>query len=234
LDELVNELKVRPKAIIVNNPSNPLGVAFNSLDIFNSLRNFPDLGIDIISDETYVNLIYDQTKVLIENLPSTRIRSFSKEHCAPGIRIGYATSDVKAVQTMADLMSLSISCVPQFIQFAVAEYLGTNESELFTSNLRIEMQSRLEKLFELVPDGVMQNKPNSAFYALLNTGNKSGDEAFKFLLEKNVSTCPGSRFGENSKNSVRVSLAGDSLNLERDLQMLSSGLREWDEINSRR
>ena len=95
------------------------------------------------------------------------------------------------------------------------------------------MQSRLEKLFELVPEGVMQNKPNSAFYALLNTGNKSGDEAFKFLLEKNVSTCPGSRFGDNSKNSVRVSLAGDSLNLERDLQMLSSGLREWNEINSR-
>lgn len=233
LEELVNGLKIRPRAIIVNNPSNPLGVAFNSSEISNSLKNFPDLGIEIISDETYVNLVYDETKVLIENLPSTRIRSFSKEHCAPGIRIGYATSDVKAVQTMADLMSLSISCVPQFIQFAVAEYLGTNESESFTSNLRIEMQSRLEKLFELVPEGVMQNKPNSAFYALLNTGNKSGDEAFKFLLEKNVSTCPGSRFGDNSKNSVRVSLAGDSLNLERDLQMLSSGLREWNEINSR-
>ena len=133
---------------------------------------------------------------------------------------------------MADLMSLSISCVPQFIQFAVAEYLGTNESESFTSNLRIEMKSRLAKLFELVPDGVMPNKPNSAFYALLNTGNKSGDEAFQFLLDKNVSTCPGSKFGENSKNCIRVSLAGNSDNFERDIQMLSVGLRDWAKVNS--
>lgn len=230
LGELVKSLKPRPKVVIVNNPSNPLGIGFDSSIILNSLRNFPDLGIQIIFDETYVNLVYDDTKVIENSLPATRLRSFSKEHCAPGIRMGYAVSDVPAASTMGDLMSLSISCVPQFLQFAVAEYLGTNNSKLFTSNLRTTMRNRLSSLTKRVPEGSMHTKPNSAFYALLDTGERGGDEAFIFLLERNVATCPGSKFGANSINSVRVSLAGNSETFERDLEMLTKGLAEWSDM----
>jgi aspartate/methionine/tyrosine aminotransferase len=215
--------------VIVNNPSNPLGVGFDSTTILNSLSNFPDLGIHIIFDETYVNLVYDETKVIENTLPATRLRSFSKEHCAPGIRMGYAVSDVEAANTMGDLMSLSISCVPQFLQFAVAEYLGTDNSRVFTNDLRSTMRNRLSSLGERVPEGSLHTKPNSAFYALLNTGDRGGDEAFKFLLKKNVATCPGSKFGNNSINSVRVSLAGNSATFEHDLEMLIEALSEWNE-----
>ena len=177
-----------------------------------------------------MNLVYDDTKVIENSLPATRLRSFSKEHCAPGIRMGYAVSDVAAASTMGDLMSLSISCVPQFLQFAVAEYLGTNNSKLFTSDLRTTMRNRLSSFTKRVPEGSMHTKPNSAFYALLDTGERGGDEAFIFLLERNVATCPGSKFGANSINSVRVSLAGNSETFERDLEMLTQGLAEWCDI----
>jgi aspartate/methionine/tyrosine aminotransferase len=227
LSSLVKGMDVRPKAVIVNNPSNPLGIAFNSSVVSNSLRNFPDLGINIVFDETYVNLVYDNTEVLEETLPATRIRSFSKEHCAPGVRIGYAASDTKSATVMSNLMSLSISCVPQFLQFAVADYLGTTESEKFTFKLRNEMQRRLNLLHKEVPRKSIDTIPNSAFYALLGTGNKSGDLAFEFLLDRNVSTCPGSKFGSNSLNTVRVSLAGHLETFESDVSMLSSGLNEW-------
>jgi aspartate aminotransferase len=229
LNTFVKDLKNRPKAVVVNNPSNPLGIAFESSIILKSLENFPDLDIHIIFDETYVNLVYDDTNVFESSLPATRLRSFSKEHCAPGIRIGYAVSDARAANTMGDLMSLSISCVPQFLQFAVAEYLGTNEAKLFTDNLRKTMRDRLKRLTQDVSDESIQTKPNSAFYALLNTGGRGGDDAFQFLLDRNVSTCPGSKFGNNSRNSVQVSLAGDSETFERDLNMLTSGLTEWND-----
>ena len=232
LSSFVKEMDVRPKAVIVNNPSNPLGIAFDSSIISNSLRNFPDLGIDIIFDETYVNLVYDNTRVLETTLPATRIRSFSKEHCAPGIRIGYAESDAKSATVMSNLMSLSISCVPQFLQFAVAEYLGTAESYQFTFDLRNEMKRRLCLLHEEVPKESIETRPNSAFYALLGTGDKSGDLAFEFLLDRNVSTCPGSRFGNNSIKTVRVSLAGQAEKFESDISMLASGLNDWFELNS--
>lgn len=227
LNSFVKGLQARPKVIIVNNPSNPLGIAFESFTIFDSLKNFPELGIHIVFDETYVNLVYDATQVFESELPATRLRSFSKEHCAPGIRIGYAVSDVAAANTMGDLMSLSISCVPQFLQFAVAEYLGTTEAQIFTSNLKDVMARRLNLLSKNVPEGSLQTKPNSAFYSLVNTGSHGGDQAFKFLMDRNVSTCPGSKFGFNSKDSVRVSLAGSSETFEKDLDMLTSALKEW-------
>jgi aspartate/methionine/tyrosine aminotransferase len=230
LNAFVKGMKKRPKVIIVNNPSNPLGIAFCVSEIVESISNFPELGIEIIFDETYINLVYDATQVLENDLPATRLRSFSKEHCAPGIRIGYALSDAAGATTMRDLMSLSISCVPQFLQFAVAEYLGTEEAKIFTENLKGVMARRLNELSQRVPEGSLQTKPNSAFYALLNTGDRGGDEAFKFLMDRNVSTCPGSKFGVNSKNSVRVSLAGSSETFEQDLEMLTSGLDEW--VNS--
>lgn len=227
LSEFISKLNERPKVIIVNNPSNPLGIAFKSDVVRKSLENFPNLGIEIIFDETYVNLVFDDTSTSLDEFPAIRIRSFSKEHCAPGLRIGYAVADADAAKSMGDLISLSISCVPQFIQFAVAEYLGSPESQEFTKNLRSEMKRRLMFVGRSIPSGLLKTKPNAAFYSLLEAGNRGGDTAFKFLLDRNVSTCPGSRFGENSKNSVRVSLAGSSETFERDVQMLSSALEEW-------
>lgn len=100
LGEFISELNERPKVIIVNNPSNPLGVAYKSEIIRQSLGNFPNLGIEIIFDETYENLVFDETATLIEDLPAIRIRSFSKENCAPGLRVGYAVADAAAAKCL--------------------------------------------------------------------------------------------------------------------------------------
>jgi aspartate aminotransferase len=232
LGEFILALDKRPKVVMVNNPSNPLGVAFDSYLVLESLKDLPDLGVDIVFDETYINLVYDETPVDIKDFPGIRIRSFSKEHCAPGLRIGYASAKPELATVMADLMSLSISCVPQFIQFAVAEYLGSQESSNFTLRLRTEMSRRLKYVAEVLPVDVLKTSPNAAFYSLLNTGRRNGEEAFKFLLDRNVSTCPGSKFGENSKNSVRVSLAGNSQRFEEDVEMLRSGIADWLEIQN--
>lgn len=227
LFEIVQNLKIKPKVVIVNNPSNPLGIAFDKNVISSSLQNLPGHGIEIIFDETYVNLIYDDTDVQVDDIPGIRIRSFSKEHCAPGLRVGYAVGDKDATRTMADLMSLTISCVPQFIQFAVAEYLGSSSAIEFTNQLKTEMSWRLDYLAENIPAGAIRIKPNAAFYSLIDTGPRGGDAAFSFLLEQNVSSCPGAKFGKYSKNTVRVSLAGSKENFEKDIEMLSNALKLW-------
>lgn len=227
IEPIINNFRTRPKAIVVNNPSNPLGIAFNGNQILESLRNLPDLGIQIIFDETYVNLVYDETDVNVALPLSIRLRSFSKEHCAPGLRIGYAVADRQDAATMADLMSLSISCVPQFLQLAVAEYLGSSEAHNFTTNLRSVMGNRLELVADKLPDGILGTTPNAAFYSMVDMGERGGDEGFKFLLNQNVSTCPGSKFGLNSANTVRISLAGSTETFEKDIEMLASALNNW-------
>lgn len=227
LSEIVQNQKIKPKVVMVNNPSNPLGIAFGKNVVRNSLQNLPNLGIEIIFDETYVNLIYDDTNIQVDDIPGIRIRSFSKEHCAPGLRVGYAVGDKEASRTMADFMSLSISCVPQFIQFAIAEYLGSSSAIEFTNQLKTEMSWRLGYLAENVPVGAIKITPNAAFYSLIDIGSRGGDAAFSFLLEQNVSSCPGTKFGEYSKNTVRVSLAGSKENFEKDIDMLVSALKLW-------
>lgn len=227
LEALLLTMVERPKIIMVNNPSNPLGVAFDGALISEGLKNFPSLGIQVILDETYINLVYDETKVTLDFPSAIRLRSFSKEHCAPGLRIGYAVADKDAATTMGDLMSLSISCVPQFIQFAVADYLGSLEALDFTKNLRVEMGKRLKYTAESLPSGMLETTPNAAFYSMINMGTRGGDEGFKFLLNHNVSTCPGSKFGANAKDTVRISLAGSATTFEKDIEMLAAALNKW-------
>lgn len=227
LEEVLGRLSNRPKVLIINNPSNPLGIAFEGKQILEQIREFPDLGIEVIIDETYINLVYDETDSQINCPYAIRIRSFSKEHCAPGLRIGYALANKECATTMSNLMSLSISCVPQFIQFAVADYLGSKESIAFTESLRQEMRRRLLHVANTIPSGMLQCRSNAAFYSLIDMGDLGGDKGFKFLLDRNVSTCPGSKFGRNSERSIRISLAGSKDLFERDIEMLTAALTEW-------
>jgi len=206
----------------VNNPSNPLGIAFSGHDVSSALRQHP---LQVIIDETYTNLIYDQIRPEIEDEEAIRIRSFSKEHCAPGIRIGYVLAPKAKSKTIADFISLTISCSPKFIQLAVANYLGSEDCVLFTEKIRREMTKRIDFFLENIPSEMILSKPNSAFYAIIQTG---GDEdCFEFLMSRNVSTCPGSKFGTATKGTVRISLAGDEKNFEKDISMLSNALLEW-------
>jgi aspartate/methionine/tyrosine aminotransferase len=225
INYLDNDIKNQPKVIIINNPSNPLGIAYDGAQILNAVKSLIDNGVQMILDETYINLVYDSTLALIPSVDAIRIRTFSKEHCAPGLRIGYALANQKYSKTIADFISLTISCAPKFIQIAIANYLSTDESSIFRESVVTEMKRRHELLLNLMPNDAMLVKPNSAFYAMIETGN--GKESFNFFLERNVATCPGSKFGSAASTALRISIAGNSDNLTRDFEMLYNAYTEW-------
>jgi len=225
INYLDNDIKNQPKVIIINNPSNPLGITYDGAQILSAVKSLIDNGVQMILDETYINLVYDSTLALIPSVDAIRIRTFSKEHCAPGLRIGYALANQKYSKTIADFISLTISCAPKFIQIAVANYLSTDESSIFRESVVTEMKRRHELLLNLMPNDAMLVKPNSAFYAMIETGN--GEESFNFFLERNVATCPGSKFGSAASTALRISIAGNSDNLTRDFEMLYNAYTEW-------
>jgi aspartate/methionine/tyrosine aminotransferase len=228
LDERVASSK--PKAIIVNNPSNPLGQAFDGQQIYNSIKSLTDSGVQVIMDETYINLVYETIDCEIPNAAAIRIRSFSKEHCAPGLRLGYVIAPKEFAQVISDFVSLTISCAPKFIQLAAAEYLSSENSLMFREEVKKEMVSRFHKLTEFVPRVLLRQLPNSAFYAMIETGDDI--RSFNFLLENGVATCPGSKFGNSAQGAVRVSLAGSAMTFDKDLELLGSALVKWQSANS--
>jgi aspartate/methionine/tyrosine aminotransferase len=207
-----------PKVIIINNPSNPLGIAFDGKQVLEAINSLVQAGVEVIIDETYINLVYDSTDPFIPIDDAIRIRTFSKEHCAPGLRVGYALANHYYSDTISNFISLTISCVPKFIQIAVAEYLSTDESALFLQSVIKEMKQRHELLFNTLPNNAMLTKPNSAFYAMIETGE--AEKSFEFFMEKNVATCPGSKFGPAAKSALRISIAGKSETLSKDFKML--------------
>jgi len=223
--EKIEETGLIPKLVMINNPSNPIGLAIEGKTFGNLSNYFDENRIQLILDETYVNLVYDEINPLIDSYSAIRIRSFSKEHCAPGLRIGYALAPKKLTKVISDLVSLSISCSPKFIQLAVAEYLLSDFSATHTERVRNEMKNRFQILRDIIPNEHFLSKSNSAFYALLRIENDL--EGFEFLMNENVSTCPGSKFGHNSANSIRISLAGKKENFENDINMLKNALDKY-------
>jgi aspartate/methionine/tyrosine aminotransferase len=218
-------LKSRPKVIIINNPSNPIGVAFDGQQISSSLKSIISYDVKVVIDETYVNLVYGNADPYIPEIEAIRIRTFSKEHCAPGLRVGYILASNFISQKISDFISLTISCTPRFIQLAVADYLESSESAKFNIMVKNEMTKRFKLLKEIMPANSLLTDPNAGFYTLVKTGN--AEKAFDFFLEKNVATCPGSRFGNSTMGALRISIAGNSDNFEKDLILLKKALIAW-------
>jgi len=100
-----------------------------------------------------------------------------------------------------------------------------DDSSIFRESVIAEMKRRHDLLFNLMPDDAMLVKPNSAFYAMIETGNNK--DSFSFFLEKNVATCPGLKFGPSASTALRISIAGNSDKLNRDFEMLYNGYTEW-------
>jgi aspartate/methionine/tyrosine aminotransferase len=221
----IEETRLMPRIVVLNNPSNPLGLAIEG-SVFKELVNYlEESNVQLILDETYINLVYEEINPKIESNLAIRIRSFSKEHCSPGLRIGYALAPKNQSKVMSDFVSLSISCAPKFIQLAVAEYLESENAKSFTAEVRSEMKKRFEMLQDTIPKKSFLARPNSAFYALIRVEDDA--EAFEFLMKRNVSTCPGSKFGRKSANCLRISLAGSAALFPKDLKMLKDALGEY-------
>lgn len=222
-------LEDKPKVIIINNPSNPIGLAYDGKHISSFLHSIVNSEVKVIIDETYVNLVYDDVDAYIPDIDAIRIRTFSKEYCAPGLRIGYCLASNAISQKISDFISLTISCSPKFIQLAVAEYLESSESRNFNADLKKEMIRRFKLLKEIMPTNALLTDPNAGFYALIKTGN--AERAFDFFLEKNVSTCPGTRFGNSTNEALRISIAGSSNNIEKDFMLLKNAFMAWQKEN---
>lgn len=220
--------------IIVNSPSNPLGVAISEgLRTCLDRHIGPRDGVLQIWDDTYILVQepgrVDERPALLDAGRSTGrliVRSLSKEGAVPGVRAGYMLGPTAEISRVSDFLSLSISCAPSYVQVAMEGYLADERSRNFTETLCSEMSRRRSLLREF--DGISANLawvPESTLYAVVRVDDE--DACFHDLLhEYRVCVCPGSAFAMTKhspvqENLIRISLGGTSEDVE-------SGLREID------
>lgn len=206
------------RALIINNPSNPLGL-YHNVDILNKVIEICEKrNIYVVFDDTYRNLIYKPNYERIKHRDNViYIYSISKDAAVPGMRIGCVVGTPLIVKKIAALNSLIYSCLPKFLQLAAADYLNEDHSR-DRAALRSNIISRIDNVCLMLEKarGLTYVKPNAGIYFFLNISNtkmKATEFALELLNHTKVCVCPGDGFGKEGSDYVRICISGDESKL---------------------
>ncbi|MBE7069809.1 MAG: pyridoxal phosphate-dependent aminotransferase [Ruminococcaceae bacterium] len=191
----------KTKAIIINSPNNPSGVVYPAslLSELNDMLKAQDHVIHVISDEPYIDLVYDGMTVpcalsYIDNL--IVCFSWSKSLSLPGERIGYTLvspknadyDDLTAAIVLSNRTLGSVNA-PAIWQRVIEKSLN---AKVDVSNY----EHRRNLLYSNIVDaGFDAVKPNGALYIFMNTPEGLTDDKFSELCaSKNLLLVKGSSF----------------------------------------
>lgn len=226
LETLVNE---NTKLLVVNSPSNPLGVVFPE-DTMLRLKAFADAhGLYILSDEAYEDIYYDQKPVspLKFGLTGNLIAAYtmSKSYAMTGWRIGYAIAPAEVIAEMTKLQEAYVSSVPGANQKAAVAAL--NGPEECIANMRGQYKANMEMVRDILDNaGIKYCMPGGAFYMWISIeGRESTGFCVDFLKACKVAISPGQTFGESGEGWVRISLASDTADLRVGVQRLADYIK---------
>ncbi len=209
------------KVVIINSPSNPTG-RVESIDTLKEIEIITvDLGVYIISDEVYKDLIYVRENYLIEGPHVVTINSFSKTYAMCGFRIGYLWSlDQELVDNIIKMkthVSMNTNILGQEMAYAATKV----PRSFIDSQLKIWKERR-----DLIYSGLLNLgfdlwEPEGAFYVLPAVKNPK-----EFVLDMfnkyKVITYFGEWFG--AENRVRFSYALDAEKIEEGLRRIKKYL----------
>lgn len=227
-EELASKFTSRTKAIIINNPNNPLGKVFQREE----LQMIADLCIknDVIcfSDEVYELLTYDEAQhIKIASLPgmwerTITVGSAGKSFSATGLKVGWAIGPRRLMKHLQTFHQNSLYHCPTLNQEAVAvvfereyELFGTEES--YFKQLRTQLQAKRLKLAEsLKRVGLQPFLPEGGYFMIadisclkvdLNDTPSSTDEPYDYrfvkwlIKEKRLGTIPVSAFSSQESRA---------------------------------
>jgi aminotransferase len=212
--ELNKLLRFKPKAIILNYPSNPTGITYNKQELKSIWKVLSGKDIFVISDETYDELTYSGAHVAFASLDKEArkrtilLNGFSKGYAMTGFRVAYACADKEIVQAMTKIHSFSMLCGPIISQIAAQEALLAQKE---VAQMRTAYKRRRDYIVkELNRIGLPTIMPQGAFYCFssLEKFGISGLEFAKSLLFKEkVAVVPGAGFGKEFSSYIRISYA---------------------------
>jgi aspartate aminotransferase len=241
--KLEKAITKKTKAIILNSPSNPTGLAYDTKTLEEIAAIAVKRGIYVISDEIYEKLIYDGFRhVSIASLgPEIKnmtivVNGVSKSHAMTGWRIGYAAGPKDVITAMANIQSQSTSNPASISQKAAVEALRGPQDFIGTMNVEFDkrrryMVDRLNKMHGvscLMPVGAFYAFPKiSSSFGRLTTNGKtirnSADLAVYLLEDAKVALVSGDAFG--AKEYIRLSYATSMENIVKGMDRIEEALQ---------
>jgi arginine:pyruvate transaminase len=216
--DLENAITSKSKVLLLNNPHNPSGAVLSKEEVKAIVDVCIRYDLWILSDEVYASLIFDKTETnkffspLYVKKAQDRtvvVSSISKSHAAPGFRSGWVIGPKDFCESILPLSEAMLFGNQPFIADMTAFALkNDHETANIMSN---DYHKRAICLFEAFSKKniIKPIMPQSGMFMLADiskTGMNSDDFVSKLLKKEKVALMPGSSFGEEANNLIRISL----------------------------
>ncbi len=222
----------RTRAVIINSPSNPSGVAYSPAEMEKLAGVILRKKVLAISDDIYEKILYDDRS--FANVASVDpavagmtvvVNGLSKSHAMTGWRIGYAAGPAEIIAAVTKLQSQNTSNPNSIAQKAAVEALNGDQSVV--GEMVREFEKRRNVIVErlnTIP-GISCMVPQGAFYVFPSIGGllgskhggkvlaTSADVAAWLLEEADVAVIPGGEFGHD--DHIRLSYATSMAQIEK-------------------
>lgn len=217
------EEKVRGcAAVLINSPSNPTGRVEDIETLKQIERITQKLGIYLISDEVYKDLIYERGNYVPKGKQVITVNSFSKTFGMCGLRVGYLYSPdknlVKKTIEMKVHTSMNTNTMAQ--EMAVAALLAPKS---YIEKQKEIWRARRDFIYAGLKNlGLDLWKPEGAFYVFPKVKNPSKVVSDLFYKHK-VIVYDGTWFG--SPDRIRLSYALDIEKIKEGLKRIGKYLK---------
>jgi len=230
---LEKHIDKKTKGIILNYPANPTGISYTRKELEEIKKVILKHKLICISDEIYGDLTYDFEHTPFPTLSGAKdstvyLNGFSKSYAMTGWRVGFACGPKEIIAAMTKIHQYTIMCVPITSQMAASEALESGRKSVE------EMKREYRRRRELIVDGLNNlglscRKPEGTFYVfpcIKKTGLSDMEFAQRLLKEQKVAVVPGTAFGRDFNDYLRISYASSYENLKAALARIENFLKK--------
>ncbi|MCC2110632.1 MAG: pyridoxal phosphate-dependent aminotransferase [Hyphomicrobiales bacterium] len=229
LDELFAACGSRTRAIFVNTPCNPTGWTATTDELAEILRFARQRGLWIIADEVYARFYYDGARapsffdVAAEDDRVLYVNTFSKNWAMTGWRIGWISASAEIGKTIENLIQISTSGVPVFLQRGAIAALDDGEPFI------AEQLARARTGREILCTALESSRaarfawPDGAFYLFFGIDGEpdTAKLGLRLVDEANIGLAPGPTFGAAGDGYMRLCFGRQRESLEAAAQRLT-------------
>ena len=234
-DVLEAAFRLRPKALVLCNPSNPCGKVFTREELLTIASLAEKYDVYVITDEVYEHIVYAPCRhTYFASLPGMRERtvscsSLSKTYSITGWRLGYIIAPPEIIDRAKKVHDFLTVGAAAPLQEAIIPGLRFGQDYY---DALLEKYTRKRELFLRGLDDlhIAHNNPEGAYYVLVDISEFGYDSDLEFCevmaREVGVAAVPGSGFfREPVNNLIRFHFAKKDETLCEALNRLGS-LRE--------
>lgn len=216
-DDIARALTPHTRAVVLCNPSNPTGAPVTAEHGRRIVQELAGGGIFVISDETYMQFVYDGTHWSAASAADWRhnvvvIGTFSKSFAMMGWRVGFLLADRVICEQATKIQDAMIICAPTISQMVAEGAVRGDWS--YAKRFHPEFVRRRQLVAERIAaiPTLSWSPTGGGFFAFARVEGctDSTGLANRLLDEAHVVTIPGAAFGRSGEGCLRLSFGSVS------------------------